>query len=469
LIPRIFHQIWLGPAAFPVEYRRRQASWLAHHPGWELRFWTEKNLPGPEELRRPEACDRLRSPWERSDLLRLDLLWRFGGVCIDADLECLRSIEPLVAGASFLIARARRGRVDTSLLGAAAGHLILDQALDQIQPRAFPGYDRAATGSRFLDSLLADDADLTFIDRVLFDPRKAADVERAYAVRAAGRSDTLERLWQSLLKAEKRAKAAQKEASEWRAKYEAVAPGAPAGEGVRAGRSTHLTSAATGVETTASLRMPRIFHQIWLGPNPFPEEYAAYQQTWLDHHPAWQLRFWTEDSLPKRLRRPEAAERLRVPAERADILRLEVVWRYGGVYLDTDLECLKPIEPLIEDADFFTVLRGSGIADNYFFGATAAHPILARGLNQVRPQTTYGYSNKRAGPRFLNRLIDNHRDEILLLPPTTLKQYATHHSHRTHLDTEALRLDVLKSKTRHARSDTRPLLKQPLEMERSTP
>ncbi|HZQ64003.1 MAG TPA: glycosyltransferase, partial [Gaiellaceae bacterium] len=102
--------------------------------------------------------------------------------------------------------------------------------------------------------------------------------------------------------------------------------------------------------------IPTVFHQIWLGPDPLPAEYAAYQQTWLEHHPGWTLRFWTEDNLPLPLRRPEAAERLRVPAERANILRLELLWRFGGVYLDTDFECLRSIEPLIEGAELFISL-----------------------------------------------------------------------------------------------------------------
>ena len=93
--------------------------------------------------------------------------------------------------------------------------------------------------------------------------------------------------------------------------------------------------------------IPRIFHRIWVGPDPLPAEYARYGQTWLDHHPGWELRFWTDDNFPDGLRRPEAQERLRSPVERANILRLEVVWRFGGVYVDTDFECRRSIEPLI--------------------------------------------------------------------------------------------------------------------------
>ena len=445
LIPPIFHQIWLGREDFPAEYTRRQASWLVHHPGWELRFWTEKNLPAPEELRRPEACERLRSPWERSDVLRLDLLWRFGGVYIGADLECLRSIEPLVAGASFLIGRASRGRVDTALIGAAAEHSILDRALDEVQPREFRGYDRSATGSTFLTRLLTGEPGVTYIDRALINPSRAKDVERAYAVGGAASWESLEHLWQALLKTEKQLAAAQRQASHWRARHQELLASRPATEGAE-GTVPGLGRRQRSHVETASMRIPRIFHQVWVGLNPLPEQYAAYQQTWLRRHPDWELRLWTEDNLPQPLRRPEAAERLRVPAERADILRLEVVWRFGGVYFDVDMECLRSIEPLVKDADFFTALTGSNVANFYFFGAVAGHPILERGLEQIRPRKTYGFEKTKTGPRFLDTLIADHRDELLLLEPPMLKHYTIHHGHRTYLDSEALRLDLLRAR-----------------------
>jgi mannosyltransferase OCH1-like enzyme len=444
LIPRLFHQIWLGREPFPAEFARRQATWLAHHPGWDLRFWTEENLPASEELRRIEALERLRTPLERTDVLRLEVLWRFGGLYVDVDLECLRSIERLIADATFVAARARRGRLDTAMLGAVAAHPILSRALDEIQPREFPGYDKSATGSRFLDRLLADGSGVTYIDRELITAPSSREAENAYAVRPTGYGDTLDRVWQSVLKAEKRATAAQREAAAWQAKYEQVARVAPPERSSQAVRTGGRATAAGNHRNR--VRMPRIFHQIWLGPNPLPNAFAAYQKTWLRHHPDWELRLWTEDNLPNPLRRAEAAERLRIPAERANILRLEVVWRFGGVYLDTDLECLCSIEPLIEDTDFFTVLRGSGVTDNYFFGAVPGHPILDRGLAEIKPQKSYGHSKERTGPRFLNGLIANHRDEIQLLDAATCKRYATHHRHHARSDPESLRLDILKAR-----------------------
>jgi len=109
--------------------------------------------------------------------------------------------------------------------------------------------------------------------------------------------------------------------------------------------------------------IPKIFHQVWLGPNPMPDEYLRYRDTWAQHHPEWEFRLWSEQNLPVTLQREEARDRLRVPAERADMLRLEVLLESGGVYIDTDMECLRSIEELIADVDLFVADSKPGHAN----------------------------------------------------------------------------------------------------------
>jgi mannosyltransferase OCH1-like enzyme len=162
--------------------------------------------------------------------------------------------------------------------------------------------------------------------------------------------------------------------------------------------------------------VPKILHQIWLGDQPLPEEFANYRETWRAHHPAWEHLLWTEDNLPADLRRPEVYERLRVPAERSDILRLELLWRQGGVYVDTDFECLRPLDPLIEGLDFVTApLKPNGWVNNAFIGSAPAHPILDRALNELRPREFHGYDKKGTGPRFLDTLLQDY-PEVTRLP-----------------------------------------------------
>ena len=202
--------------------------------------------------------------------------------------------------------------------------------------------------------------------------------------------------------------------------------------------------------------IPRIFHQIWVGPDPYPEELAPYRQSWLDLNPGWELRFWTEDRLPADLRRPEAAEPLRFPAERADILRLEVLWREGGVYMDTDFECLQPIEPLIEELDFFGAYRKLDRVNNALIGSVPGHPILDRALDELRPTQTFGYDKAAAGPEFLTALLRQYPDvkvfdAQVFYPRTAAKRqkaYAVHHKSQTWKEAAWLReeLDRFKRK-----------------------
>lgn len=186
MIPRIFHQIWVGPSALPDEYGEYQQSWLEHHPGWELRLWTEDNLP--DEPARPEVRDKLRAPAERSDILRLDVLHRFGGVYIDTDFECRRSIEPLIEGLDFFTAYLKPDRINNAIIGAAPGHAFLRRALDELRPREFHGYDKDATGPSFLNNLIRQYPELKIFEAELFYPNTATEKRRAYAVHHAGRS-----------------------------------------------------------------------------------------------------------------------------------------------------------------------------------------------------------------------------------------------------------------------------------------
>ncbi len=186
LIPRVFHQIWLGPDPLPEEYRRYQQTWLTHHPGWELRQWTEDDLP--ENLRRPEAYEKLRAPAERANILRLELLWRLGGVYVDTDFECLRSIEPLIENAELFITLAKPDRVNNALMGSVAGHPVLDEALEQIRPVEYFGHDKAATGTRFLDGLLLDRPGVTLLEPELFYPTTEEQRRRAHAIHHKARS-----------------------------------------------------------------------------------------------------------------------------------------------------------------------------------------------------------------------------------------------------------------------------------------
>jgi inositol phosphorylceramide mannosyltransferase catalytic subunit len=207
--------------------------------------------------------------------------------------------------------------------------------------------------------------------------------------------------------------------------------------------------------------IPRIFHQIWVGPNPTPQEFLGYRESWLRHHPGWEMRLWTEENLPTDLVRKEAHERLRNPAERADIIRLEVLLRCGGVYVDTDLECLRSIEPLLEGLEFCLTGAKSGRVSTALIGARPRHPIIERALRELRPRTEYGVDKKGTGGIFFNRLIRQY-PEVTIFPSEYFhafapgeRAYAVNHRARSWMEPEQFRRALVKAELKLADAQDR--------------
>jgi len=168
------------------------------------------------------------------------------------------------------------------------------------------------------------------------------------------------------------------------------------------------------------------------------------------------MRLWTDDDLPDDLIRPEAYERLRKPAERSDIIRLEVLYRFGGVYVDTDIECLRPLDPLIEGLDFFTCDLKPGQVNNAAIGSVPGHPILERALRELKPRSEFGYDKAGTGPLFLDRVVREHGG-VTIFPPEIFypgssdeleRAYAVHHAARSWKEPDSWKETALRTERR---------------------
>jgi hypothetical protein len=157
-VPRTIHLIWLnGPP--PAAVLHRASAWRLANPGWELRLWTEPDVP-PDA--RPEVDERLRAPAERSDVLRLDVLRREGGVVVAPELRP-RPLDRLV-GHATCFAAASHGRPLTTLVGSTPGHAAIDAAIAEQRPREWSGYDPDATGGGALERALGAGAEIELLE-----------------------------------------------------------------------------------------------------------------------------------------------------------------------------------------------------------------------------------------------------------------------------------------------------------------
>lgn len=98
--------------------------------------------------------------------------------------------------------------------------------------------------------------------------------------------------------------------------------------------------------------IPHILHQTWKDAN-LPPNLRAWQRTWLENHPTWQYRLWTDQDLRAFMQEHYAwflpiYDSYPQPIQRVDAARYFILYHYGGVYADLDTECLRPLDELLE-------------------------------------------------------------------------------------------------------------------------
>ena len=133
----------------------------------------------------------------------------------------------------------------------------------------------------------------------------------------------------------------------------------------------------------------------------------------------------------------------------------------GEELVDGDLECLRPLDDVLDGEDFVGVCHKPGRITNTMIASVAKHPLLEQALEQVRPMDMYwtgqsGRLKEVAGPRMLERLVSGFPDVKLLEPalcfpstPEELESAITiHHMARTWHNTTTLRSAMLRAEKR---------------------
>ena len=186
--------------------------------------------------------------------------------------------------------------------------------------------------------------------------------------------------------------------------------------------------------------IPHIIHQSWKT-DLIPEQWSAWQKTWLRHHPDYKYHFWTDadnrafiaSHYPAFLKLYDGYD---LDICRADLARYLVLHHHGGVYADMDFEALRPIDELIAHADLVFGLeppshaarapaRSRGIdriVCNAFMASVPRHPFWDHLLPRLAAAGNQGNVLDATGPFLLTHAAESYRnrDSITLVPASLL-------------------------------------------------
>src|SRR5690625_589225 len=153
-----------------------------------------------------------------------------------------------------------------------------------------------------------------------------------------------------------------------------------------------------------------------------PAHLVRYLRKWKKLHPAWQFTLWTPDNIPVLRNQdmydhPEKWSPKSNPWQwRSDLARYEILHDRGGVYVDCDLEPLRPIDDLL-GADFIG-REDDRYINNAFMGASPGSPWMADILDGLRDRAKRKVDcrvNKSIGAWYLTELMPRH-PEVRILP-----------------------------------------------------
>lgn len=195
-------------------------------------------------------------------------------------------------------------------------------------------------------------------------------------------------------------------------------------QGIRSSvESAHLDSDSAsreGIEegNLSPSRIPRLIHFVWLGPDPIPphpglskseeeqnesdfccdgNSWNGTMQSWATHHSEsndWRVQIWTDESVAElRNSQPpltnDAAFAYALSTENygmaSDILRLELLHRFGGLYIDIDYYALGSVEKLHRCFDFYCGCSNTGCVEinNGLIGSKPNHPLLTKMMKEI--------------------------------------------------------------------------------------
>jgi mannosyltransferase OCH1-like enzyme len=150
-------------------------------------------------------------------------------------------------------------------------------------------------------------------------------------------------------------------------------------------------------------KIPKILHIIWIGKQPVPQMVKS----WYIHHKNWNIKIWNSKDIKNLKLDNQLIYNLSKKRynQKSDIARLEILYRYGGVYVDADIYNIKNIDSLL-DNDLFFCQEKQNLISNSIIGCKKKHPIIRKLIRKMK--ITYNYNSaiwKTTGPGFITKYL----------------------------------------------------------------
>ena len=160
--------------------------------------------------------------------------------------------------------------------------------------------------------------------------------------------------------------------------------------------------------------IPKIIHQLWIGPKPRP---SKFMDSWRDKHPEFEYILWNEQELARRrfpLRCINKINEIEEINGKADIIRWEILYHFGGVFLDADSICIEPLDSFVNSGKPFAGFENEKVRPGLVATGTMAfskhHPLCLDAIewilaNEVSQRKSRQMAWQTVGPGLLTKML----------------------------------------------------------------
>lgn len=169
---------------------------------------------------------------------------------------------------------------------------------------------------------------------------------------------------------------------------------------------------STELPQKGSIKIPKRIHYCWFGKGKMPEQYCKNLETWKKYCHGYEIIRWDENNYDvlKNTYMKQAYE-AKMWGFVSDYARIDIVNRYGGIYLDTDVEILRPLDSLLQYELFCGFESYRYVAFGLGFGATKNNCILGDILEEYERTEFYqkdGKQNLITCPVYQTRVLERY-------------------------------------------------------------
>lgn len=134
--------------------------------------------------------------------------------------------------------------------------------------------------------------------------------------------------------------------------------------------------------------IPKVIHYCWFGSKPLPASAQKCIDSWRKFLPDHEIKEWNEDNFDVNIiPYTQQAYEVKKYAFVSDYARFWILYHYGGLYFDTDVEVIRSFDDIIEKGAFMGIEQGASldgkpmVAPGLGLGVEARHPFYEKMLN----------------------------------------------------------------------------------------